>query len=79
MDKIYGPFYKNLMVNPDVFYKVVDKLVALDFTSIIPAHGSSVGGSDDPELAAADDLTIKFGGDVKKLLKSHFSLYGLQE
>ena len=43
------------------------------------AHGSSIGGSDDPELSAADDLTELFGGDVKRLLKSHFSLYGLQE
>jgi len=57
----------------------VEKLLSLEFTSIIPAHGSSVGGSDDGELCEADDLTSKFGGDVKKLLRDHFSLYGLNE
>mmetsp|Transcript_36312 Transcript_36312/g.85181 ORF Transcript_36312/g.85181 Transcript_36312/m.85181 type:complete len:337 (-) Transcript_36312:1251-2261(-) len=47
MDQVYGPFYRSFMANSEVLDKVLSKLLSKDFTSILPAHGSSVGGSDD--------------------------------
>mmetsp|Transcript_12718 Transcript_12718/g.25146 ORF Transcript_12718/g.25146 Transcript_12718/m.25146 type:complete len:103 (+) Transcript_12718:566-874(+) len=73
MDRVYGPFYRTFMANPDVLKRVLDKLLSLDFTSILPAHGSSVGGSNDSELSMYDDQGPVFNGDVKALLRAHFA------
>jgi len=79
MDKVYGPFYSAFMAKPDVLDQVLQKLMSLEFTSILPAHGRAVGPSDDKELSDGDELYEKFGGDVKLLLKDHFTLWGAPE
>eukprot|EP00283_Hemiselmis_rufescens_P015039 CAMPEP_0173467078 /NCGR_PEP_ID=MMETSP1357-20121228/74437_1 /TAXON_ID=77926 /ORGANISM="Hemiselmis rufescens, Strain PCC563" /LENGTH=330 /DNA_ID=CAMNT_0014435185 /DNA_START=33 /DNA_END=1025 /DNA_ORIENTATION=+ len=73
MDQVYGPFYRSFMADPEELGRIVDDILSKDFTSILPAHGSAIGGSDDTELSMFDDQGIVFGGDAKQVLRSHFA------
>lgn len=46
MDKVYLPFYKNLMVKDRSYYKKVKKIVLeeWDIETLIPAHGDIIRG-----------------------------------
>jgi len=48
MDKVYLPFYKNLMVKDKTKYEEIKKIVLKewDVETLIPAHGDIIRGKD---------------------------------